>query len=216
MEPKFKLILKGRLRGAIPLEHLSTVARALKGLFSLLKEEAPSTYKAFFRKFRPVFVGIEPGSTSLVFSSEDQPELFAEESEKWFWEEVYGVFAALNNGDQKLHARKILRIAKMQSLFGADWEAIEVIDLLGDRRTLVSREAFRQAIETAKKEPFEEKRVLLGTIKKLSTQAGQKKFWLYTILGDRVEVSYPLELEEKVCSLIRKGVKAWGKALVDP
>lgn len=161
-------------------------------------------------------MGIEEGSTGLLFSNEDQSELFTEELEKWFWGEVYGVFVAMNNGNQKTYARKILRIAKMQGLFNKDWEAIEAVDMLGNRKTTVSAKTFFQAVEKARKGPFGEDKVLLGTIKKIDTHPNRRTFTLKTLLGEEISVSYPLGLEEEVCRYLRKTVRAYGTALVDP
>lgn len=216
MQAKFKLIFKGSFKGAFPLDHLQAVAQALKGLFSAILEKSPPEMAAFFKEFRPLFLGIEAGSSGLLFGNLTPSQLSIFESEKWFWGEVYEVFEALSNGHQKTRSKEILKLARLQTVLGTEWKALEAVDLIGKRTCKVAAEKFREIISALKKEPFEEEKVLVGTIKKVDTRAGERMCLLRTILGESVKVSYPPRLEEEVCRFLRKSVRAYGTAKIDP
>ncbi len=215
---KFEVKIEGKWTGEIPMEHLVEIGKGLDDILQEIYRELNCD-----KKHCPELVlsGLKRGSTCLELDIKPVNDLFSQEiAEKVFYKFTQTVKTISHINDSNFagetsSVRHFRRIAKIID----EKTGINRIDFIfKTERISITHEKARKLLELSEGLSVECKAMKIsGAIVEIDSSKGKCK--IKSPLLGKIDCTYPIHLEEKLCELLkplRKSVVAEGEMEFDP
>lgn len=208
MKKEFRIKFEGSWNGEIPVDYLIKAAEGVKGAFerafSIVSSEEQR--KAIEEPIM-VFSGIKKGSTELSFKIEATPNLF----EPQLVEKVYTKFknsclAFPKISDETDEETKTIcePLLKLGKILDAKTGIARIGIAFDGSQATYRKEHFERAKKVLREKKFATKRMRIsGVLREVDTTVSKEKCKIESPILGEIKCTYPPELEEVVCELLK-------------